>query len=71
MTTLSAGKSRFVFVGTHLDDLADGHVLEPGVTYTLTKAEIDHPHNARLIATGLLLELAAPAKPTAPKGSVK
>jgi hypothetical protein len=63
--TTAATKTRLKFVGRHLDDLADGRVLEPGEIYTLTAAELADPHNQLRIESGLLIE--APAH-TAKKG---
>ena len=45
------------FVGTHLDDLHDGRILEPGKTVRLDQRAVEHPHNQRLIAEGKLIEL--------------
>lgn len=58
--TETAEPVEFKFVGPHLDNLADGRLLEPGRFYKLDPDQVDHPANARLIAEGLLLE--PPAK---------
>lgn len=56
----ATAKTKYRFVGQHLDDLADGRILEPGEAYTLTPDEIEDPHNQQRISDGLLLELPAP-----------
>lgn len=60
--TVPKGKTRFRFVGQHLDDLADGRVLEPGSFIDLTTVEAVDPHNAQRIADGLLIEAPANKK---------
>lgn len=55
MTTTA--KTTFRFVGQHLDDLADGRILEPGATYNLDKEATEDPHNAQRITEGLLVEV--------------
>lgn len=63
--TTAATKTRFRFVGSHLDDLADGRTLEPHEIITLTVEEQADPHNKQRIDAGLLQEL----PPTHQKGS--
>lgn len=53
MTT--ASKTKYRFVGPHVDDLHDGRLLEPGGFYTLTPDEAGQPHNALRIEAGLLV----------------
>ena len=64
MTTST--KTRFRFVGRHIDDLADGRILEPGQFVELNDSEIDDPHNQLRISDGLLIEVDKPK--TAAKG---
>jgi hypothetical protein len=45
----------YKLVGGHLQDLADGRVLEPGQTTTLTSDALADPHNQRLVDAGLLV----------------
>lgn len=54
-------KPSYRYVGTHVDDLHDGRTLQPGGFYSLSPDEAAHPHNARLIDEGLLVD-------TAPEG---
>lgn len=56
MTAPAKGKTRYRFVGQHLDDLADGRTLEPGLFYDLTADEVADPHNAARITDGVLIE---------------
>jgi hypothetical protein len=53
--TAAKGLTAYKFVGRHLDDLADGRVLEPGQVCKLDKTAEEHPHNQRLITEGLLI----------------
>lgn len=55
----SAPRTEFKFVGAHLDDLADGRILEPGTTYLLDQKEVEDTHNAQRIEAGLLIETAS------------
>lgn len=48
---------RYRFVGPHLDDLADGRILEPGGFYRLTQTEASEPHNQQRITDGHLVEM--------------
>lgn len=48
--------TRYRFVGQHVDDLHDGRVLEPGAFVNLTAADLEQPHNARLVEEGLLVD---------------
>lgn len=54
--TARTPQASFKFVGVHLDNLADGRQLEPGMELTLLPAEVEHPENRRLFDEGLLLE---------------
>lgn len=49
-------KTKFRFVGAHVDDLADGRILEPGGFYELTTDEQADAHNRRHIDNGRLIE---------------
>lgn len=53
--TTSKKTDEFRFVGTHVDDLADGRQLEPYGLYALTPSEQDDPHNKQRIDAGLLI----------------
>lgn len=55
-------KATHKFVGTHLEDLADGRLLEPGESYELDAAAVEHPHNVRLLEEGKLISLTSPAR---------
>jgi hypothetical protein len=57
MTTRKATTSPHRFVGTHVDDLADGQVLEPGQRVELTDEQLAEPHNRRLIDEHLLIPI--------------
>jgi plastocyanin len=46
---------KFSFVGTYAQDLADGKIVAPGDEVTLSAKDAENPHNARLIADGLLI----------------
>jgi hypothetical protein len=50
--------TRYRFVGQHVDDLHDGRTLEPGAFVNLTAAELEQPHNLRLIEEGHLVDAA-------------
>jgi hypothetical protein len=60
---MSSPTTAFKYRDTHVGDLADGRPAVPGETYKLNRDQVEHPHNARLIAEGKLLEL--PARGTA------
>jgi hypothetical protein len=42
-------------VGDHVEDLASGQTIGPGETVTLSKADLDAPHNQRLLDDGKLM----------------
>lgn len=42
-------------ISSHVEDLHDGRVVEPGGFAELTVEEEKEPHNARLIEEGLLI----------------
>lgn len=48
-------KNEYRFVGSHVDDLADGRTLEPGGFVTLSETDLEAPHNQRLLDEGLLI----------------
>jgi hypothetical protein len=54
-------KSDFKFIGTHAEDLADGRLLVPGETVSLTSEDLKDPHNARYVDEGLLISAGKPA----------
>lgn len=54
---MTLAKTHYRFVGTHVDDLADGRILEPGQFIDLTDEEATDPHNALRIEAGLLIEV--------------
>lgn len=47
---------RFRYVGPHVDDLHDGHTVEPGQYVTLTTDQATDPHNQQRIQAGLLID---------------
>lgn len=47
--------TEFKYVGLHLDDVADGRLLEPGRTVDLDEQQQADPHNAQRIKAGLLI----------------
>ena len=50
------------YTGGHTGDDADGRLLEPGQTYKLDADQVEKPHNAALIADGLLVAIAEEEK---------
>jgi hypothetical protein len=58
---MTASRTKYRFVGGHVDDLHDGRPLVPGEFYELTEEEVADPHNAQRITDGLLMEI-PPAK---------
>lgn len=55
---MTAKKTEYrVISSTHDQDLADGRVVEPGGTVSLTAEQVSDPHNQDLIRRGLLVEI--------------
>lgn len=45
-------------ISNHVEDLADGSIVAPGETVSLTEKQLSEPHNKRLVDEGLLIEAA-------------
>lgn len=60
--------SDFLFVGTHVEDLASGRTLAPGEEVTLSGDELNDPHNKRLVDDGVLIPKSVAAEPEPDKG---
>jgi len=57
MTKTDPEVRQFKFIGQHLDDLADGRIIEPGQVVHLGPDEVNHQHNAQRISEGILIEV--------------
>lgn len=63
---------RFVYDGSHPQDIAGGRMLAPGDEVDLSAAEAAHPDNKRLVDAGKLRKQRGASKPkrrTKSKGS--
>lgn len=52
---MTSQTDRYKFIGTHVGDLHDGRILEPGGYYELTKEDLGESHNKRYVDEGQLI----------------
>lgn len=60
----------YKWVGTHVQEITGGRMLEPGERMTLDEEAVEEYHNADLIAQGLLIPLGEAAEPLASEAAV-